>query len=222
MKRKAPRAARRGRSKRQRTMNISVPRRIRGVPATSFKRTFWSTNFSPTTASTAGFWQYFTTSFSSLPDATAYLEIFDQYKINGVKYTFRPRYDGFNGENTTDTTLPGVTNQAGCYVYTISDPASTLTPTGTYTSATLNTFLEQGNVKMRPGNKTFSVYFKPQIDNTMPLATARSSPKWLPLTQRTVVHNGFHCFFADVNLTGVFAQSWDIFITLYFQCKGRR
>lgn len=220
---KRRRSSRRMRRRTRRKTSKRMLRRKRSTPrVTSFKRTCWSTNFTPTAASTSGFWVYFTTTFASISNNAEYVALFDQYKINAVKYTFRPRYDSFAGNDTTDTTLPGVTNQGGTMVHTIADPTSNVVPTGLYGASNLNTFLENGNVRTRTGNKAFSVYFKPMVDDSMATGTERKRASWLPTTNTTIVHNGFHCFFQDVNLTGTFGQSFDIYITYYFQCRGMK
>lgn len=196
------------------------------LPMITMKRTFYAFNFTPSTAATSNFWQYQSCTLSQMTNSADITSLFDQYKIAALKYTFRPRYDNFSGNDTVDTTLPGVTNQGGCMIHIINDPYSQLVPTGVYSGATLNTFLEQGNVRTYNGNRPFSVYFKPTIDNTVGAAVtnaARSRAKWLSTINGTgIAHYGFHFFAQDVNLTGVFGQSWDVYITYYIQAKGTR
>lgn len=184
------------------------------------KRTFWSQNWTLSTASTAGFWKYFGTNLSSIPNYAELTTLFDQYKICGVKYTFRPRFDNFAGNDSTTN----LTSKPGNYVHIVNDPRSVVQPSGTYTSATLNNFLEQGGVRSYSGNRTFSVYFKPTIDvpaNGNIGAIRRAAP-WLQTTETGCVHNGFHAFFQDVNMTGVTNQSFDVFVTVYMMVRGAR
>lgn len=192
----------------------------RGPRAHYFKKTVWSGNWTPGTGSTSAFWQYRTVTPTTLSNWTEYQSLFDQYKLHRVKVTFRPRYDSFAGNDTTDVTLPGITNQAGCYVHIINDPTSALTPSGTYVSTTLNAFMENGNVKTYQGNKPFSVYFKPMIDVTISGGNQRRPSPWLQCKDNSVVHNGFHAFMQDINMTGTFGQSFDLFTTFYFSCRG--
>lgn len=81
------------------------------------ERTWWSANWTPSTTATNGFWRYITVNLGACPNVSEYTNLFEQYKINKLTFTLRPRYDSFSGENTTDTTPPGVTNQ-GLHVFT--------------------------------------------------------------------------------------------------------
>lgn len=199
-----------------------VPRGVR-EPVITLSRTFWYETWTPNTISTAGFWKYYSFQMIQLPSNGEFTGPFDRYKINAIKVTFRPRYDGFSGNDTTDTTLPGITNQGTTMAHVVNDPTSNVTPGGTYTSATLNNFLENGRAKTYMGTKPFSVFFKPMINQTVGgVAAGRriKAPYLQTSTALSVDHNGFHVFLQDVNLTGVFNQGFDVFVTYYFSCKG--
>lgn len=200
----------------------SIKRWLRSRTAQiNYKRTFWLENWTLSTASTNGFWRYYNFTAASIPNFTEISTLFDRYKVNALKYTFRPRYDGFDGANSTDVTPPGITNQQGNMVHIVKDPFSNTTPAGTYTSSTLNTFMEQGNVKTYMGNRPFSVYFKPTITQTIGgSAIERCRAKWLLTQSSTVNHYGFHAFQQDVNLTGTSGQSYDVFVTVYMQASN--
>lgn len=208
----------------RRRYNMSGKSRTRSSSGrvVSFKRTFCVGNITPSTASTAGFWQYQSYAFNQMPSNTEFTALFDQYKLNGFKTVWRPRFDSFAGNDTTDTTLPGTTAQGGANIHIINDPTSTITPTGTYTYTTLNTFLENGSVRSHTGNKPFSVYVKPMVPNQLSGGTNRVRSPWIDVSNPGVIHNGFHYFIQDTNMTGVFNQSWDIFVTFYFQCRGMK
>lgn len=213
------RATRRGGSKRKRAMRVHRPL---GQTPIHIKRTFWNSNWSPNTTTTDGFWKYFTFALSYMPSYLEVTNLFEVYKLNRIKVTFRPRYDSFAGNDTTDTTLPGVTNQGGTNMHVLIDPKSNLAPSGTYTSSTMNQLFELGNVKTYTGNKPFSVYFKPTVDMTVGAVTngRRIPAPFIQSAIPSILHNGFHVFAQDVNLTGVFGQSFDIFITYYMTVKG--
>lgn len=190
----------------------------------NYSRTFWLQNWTPSTTTTNDFWRYYTFTLSQLPNVGELTSLFDQYKISALKFTFRPRYDGFMGNDTTDTTIPGVTNQGKTQVHIVNDPKSTIAPGGVYNSGTLNSFFEQGRVKTRGGNRPFSVYFKPTVANDadgVNIATYQRAP-WLNTTTNAIVHRGFHIFLQDINLTGVFGQSYDVFVTPYMKFKNMR
>lgn len=209
-----------GQGKKKRMRLARTPRV--SLPTMAFKRTWYYGVFQPTTVTTAGFWQYFTIQFSNMPNVSEYTSLFDQYRINAIKWTFRPRYDSFAGNDTTDTVLPGVTNQMGTNIHIIKDPMSTVTPTGTYSAGTLNSYLENGNVRSYNGNKAVTVYWKPMIDDALSTGTRRVKAPFISCNNSIVPHAGFHVFFQDFNFSGTFGQQWDMFVTLYFQCRGQR
>lgn len=214
-----------GAAKRRRLAPVPRPMRYayRPMGNCNIMRTFWKENWTLSTVSTAGFWRYYQFILSDLPSYQELTAVWDRFRINAIKVTFRPRFDNFSGNDTTDTTLPGVTNQAGNMMHVIVDPYSNTVPTGVYNSSNLNTFLEQGGVKTKSGNKPFSVYFKPTINRYVG-TTAQASRIRAPYLQTSdsvnQTHNGFHIFAQDVNLTGVTGQSFDVFVTYYMSLSG--
>ena len=222
MKRK--RSSRNKMRKRRRVFS-RIPRapRYSAVNVVRAKRTFFLENWTPSTGVTSGFWRYYTPSLSQLPSAAEFQALFDMYKISAIKLVLRPRYDNFDGSNTTDTTLPGVTNQGGTNVHVLIDPDSTtVVPTGTYTSTNLNTFLENGSVRSYTGNRPITIYWKPKVGDAMALGESRVRPKWMgtSATPSTLIHHGVHIFLQDTNLTGTFNQSFDVFVTYYMMFKS--
>lgn len=189
------------------------------------KRVWRGTNWSPNTVSTPGFWLFLTSRLADIPNYTEYTALYDMYRIKGLKFTFVPRFSGFDGANTTDTTAPGVTNQGGTLLSWCVDKYSRVSPTGTYTSTTLNDFLQNGNCKTYSGNRQFSIYIRnPAVDTTYAAddgAGMKSSP-WLSTTRAGIQHNGLHVFAHDVNMTGTFGNQYDIFVTAYIQFKGMK
>ena len=225
MKRKARRAPARPR---KRMYKPSVPR-LR-VPKHDFLKTtrkFWVQNWTPGTGGTTDFWKYFAFTFGDMPNFTDYANIYDSYKITSVLLQLVPRYDGFNGNDTVDTVLPGVTNQGATRVHVAIDPKrrSNDGPTGAYTSATLNTFLERSKTKTYVGNKMISILLKHPCVltdmNSNANAVAEKS-KWLQTNISNVAHQGIHVFLQDINLTGTFGQSFDVFYTFNILFKGQR
>lgn len=204
----------------RRRMMRRVPRSLR-LNTIVFKRKVWQGNWQPSTASTADFWKYYKFSLNDMNNYTEVTNLFDEYKISALKVEFHPRFDSFAGNDTTDTTLPGITNQSGTKLHVLIDPSSTLTPTGTYISSTLNTLLEDGNVKSYSGNRVVTVYFKPKVYNTVSgLAANMIRSPWIRTDQIALPHYGFHAFAQDNNFNGTFGQSWDLFVTYYIQCRN--
>lgn len=203
-----------------------VPRPIKwksNYGIVKIKRTTYGGNWNQSTVSTSGFWRYLTYSLADMNNYAELTSLFDEYKITGLKIDFIPRYDSMPGSNTTDVTQPNVTNQTGNYITTYIDPKSAITPSGTFTSATFNTFLENcnGQYKMRPGLRKFSIYFRPSIPNDVAgTSTSKQSPKWLSTNSPSIAHSGVHVFMHDVNFVGSSGQSFDMFVTHYVLCRG--
>lgn len=219
MKRRRPSGRRMRRTMKRRRI---VRRRVRQARM-AVKRTFYVENWQPNSAGTNGFWRYYQFTASQLPSMSEFVALFDQYKINAVKVTFRPRFDSFQGNNTTDTTLPGVTNQSGTNMHVIRDPYTTTFPTGTYTVANMNSFMEQGNVKSYTGNRPFSIYIRPTNNFTVDGANVeRKRSKYINTSNLAIPHFGFHAYAQDNNFSGTFGNSWDVFYTYYMTFKNLR
>lgn len=220
---KRSRAPKRYGARRVKRRVMRVPRRI-PTEAVSIQRTFCMGLWQPSTAATTDFWKQYAFRLSDMPSFANFTGIFDLYRINGIKVTFRPRYGSFDGANTTDIVLPGVTNQSGVHMHVLNDKTQTEFPSGLYTRANLNTFLENGKVKSYTGLQPISIYVKKPVtyrtvDGT---ATAQfTASPWLT-TQTFSQHYGFQAFAQDTNFNGSFGQSWDVFYTYYLQFKGIR
>lgn len=197
----------------KRTMNISR-RRVgstgRSVKLT-LKRTRYDGSWSFSTASTSGFWRYqaFTPS-GHINDFTTLQNMFDEFKIHAIKQTFRPRYDNI--------TAAGVSQ---AYAHVIIDPESTTAPSGTYTLANVNAFLEQGNVRTYTLNKPFSVYFKPKQLLSTPTSTVVAPTRFTRTTDVNASFSGFHVMLQQNNM-GIDNTSvtLDTFTTVYFSVRN--
>ena len=214
------------RTYKRRRFNISRPMRYRphGGSTMTVTKTWWSTNWTPNTASVTGYWRYFGSNFGGMPETSMFSSIFETYRINWIKYTFRPRYDNFSGNDTTDTTLPGVTNQGQDWVHVIIDPKSLTVPSGTYGSSTLNSFLQSGRVRTYKGSQPFSITIKyPCIrDDLNGVTNAKARrPPFIDCAQ-SLEHYGAHIFIQDVNMTGTFGNSYDVFTTMNVTFKGQK
>lgn len=214
--------------KRRTTRRRAYRKRTRQSNAAFFsvKRTFYSGNWAPNTSTTAGFWRLFAPALSDMPSLSEYTALWDSFRIKAIKVTFRPRFDNFSGNDTTDTTLPGVTNQSGTRAFVIVDPYTNTGATGTYTSTNFNLFLENGSkVKCYEGAKPFSVYWKPTIDRSIGASVTggRIKAPWIQTASGTTIpHYGFHIFMQDNAFAGTFGNSYDIFYTYYMQFKSSK
>lgn len=204
------------------------PRRatlVRRIPQQilSVKRTFHAGTWAWATTSTAGFWQYYTAQFNQLPNVAEYKALFDLYKISAVKFTFRLNIDGVNPSD-----VAGATGGGMGMVHYIIDPSNNFTPTGTWSQATLNSFMELGSVRSRDMTKPFSIYFKSMISNDVTGSLTNGQPMRPPYIRTdsdNVAHNGVHVFLQPSNAfatTPTFRVTFDIFMTFYLRLKGNK
>lgn len=204
-----------------------IPRGVRAPMTLAVKRKFYLENWQPSTATTNGFWRYYSFNLAQMFDVGQFQAVFDQYRINAIRVEFHPRYSEFAGNDTTDTVLPGVTNQAGTRLSVMVDTRSSVVPSGAYSSATYNSFLEQGNARTHQGNRPVTVYFRPSVSTTLGANVAGAARKRAPVMMldasgQQVNHTGFHIFAWDPNFSGTFGQSFDILVTYYLTFRGMR
>lgn len=191
------------------------------------QRKFWVQNWTPGTAATNDFWRLFAPTLGDIPNFNDYTNIYDSYKITKFKVHLVPRYDGFQGNDTVDTVLPGVTNQGATRVHVAIDPKCRNNdgPTGAYTSATLNLFLERSRARTYTGNKplTFTCRYPCVLSDVNANSNAKAEKAgWYQTNITNIGHRGIHVFLQDINLTGTFGQSFDVFYTLDVMFKGQR
>jgi len=209
-------------SKKRRTM----PARRRGSAMANMNliRTSYqgTTVFSST--SVAGFWQYRITAASMLPSFTELAAVFDEYKISAIKYTFRPRFDGYDVNDPVTSGTPSPLYM--CNAHVINDPGSSMVPAGGYTTSTLNTFLENGKVKSYPLTKPFSVYYRPKILQAAlgggTGVLCKAAP-WIRTIDADVTHRGFHMFIQNNAMFGTNPSIvLDTFVTFYMKFRGAK
>lgn len=213
----------RARRTRKRSYNIARPR-YNGGRVLRVTKKFWYFSWTLSVATTNDFWRYWAVGTANIPEINSMRDLFESYKINWIEYEMRPRYDNFAGNDTTDTTLPGVTNQGGCDVHICVDPKNTVTPTGTYNSTTLNNFLCSGRVKTYKGHQPikFRIKYPCVRDDINGVATQKAvRATWYDMSSQPS-HYGAHVFISDVNQTGTFGQSYDVFCTINISLKGQR
>lgn len=214
-----------GRSTR-RVRRRSLRRRVRsrrgrrtGVSTVSMKRTLYGGAWTFSNASTIGFWRYINVNASTGINNFAELAaVFDEYRIHAIKQTYRLRYD-----NVAAPVAAGSIVQPQAYAHIIVDPDSLLVPSGTYDQANLNAFLENGSVRTVTLNKPFSIYWKPKVYNSLATSVNSIKAPWLPVTNATVAHNGFHMFLQQNNFSTTNSNIiLDGFTTVYFKLRGQK
>lgn len=183
------------------------------------KRTAYGGNWTMGTATTSDFWRFETFNTSKINNFAEIAALFDEYKINAIKVTYRPKYD-----SVIATTGAGTTLVPQAYAHVLVDPGSTLAPTGLYTTANLNTFLENQGVRTKTLNKPFSIYFRPKMsDQVLGGGTAsRVIPsKFVKTSETAVDFRGYHIFLQQNNMGNTNTQvSLDVFYTFYMTLKN--
>lgn len=187
----------------------------------TLKRTFYNGTWEFNSTVLTGYWRYHTYTTAQINNFAELANVFDMYKINGIRETWRPRYDSVENVNGTAITAP----QA--YAHVVVDPDSGVTPSGAFGVPTLNAFMEQGDrVKSHTLNKPFSVYFKPKIASDIggDAFTTRSAT-FLRTSNTTALHRGYHMFLQPnamtVANTPLNANIYlDSYVTVYFTVKG--
>lgn len=216
------RMSQRGRTTKRRRMNISRPptKRMfrRSLVKLACKRTLYVGNWTFGTASATNFWRYQSiTAASAINNFAELANVFDEYKINAIKWTYRPAYDSVQAPSAAGTIA-----QPQGYAHVIIDPESIVTaPTGTYVSSNLNSFLENGGVKTYTLNRPFSVYWKPKIEMAAVNGTTAVRPRYLRTTNTTEVHRGHHIFLQQNNFVQSNTNiSLDMYVTVYFTMRN--
>lgn len=214
-----------GRSRRRvKRSRRSFRRRVRrgiskraGISTLSVKRTTYDTAWTFSSATTNGFWRYNVFSTANMSDFAQYAAVFDEYKLCAIKQTWRPRYD-----SVTNLDVAGTIVQPQAYAHLIVDPESSVVPTGTYATATVNSFLENGNVRTVTLNKPFSVYFRPKIGDTLSTGSRKVGSPWLPVANVSTFA-GYHMLLQQNNMNTTNTNiTLDSFITFYIKFRGSK
>lgn len=187
----------------------------------TLSRTSYAGNWGFNTATTNGFWRYVQFDMNAFNNFGEFTVLFDEYKVNAIKVTYRPRFDSVTASEIP-ANLPGV--QESLTIHTLVDPASTVIPSGTYTSGTLNQFLENSGVRSRSGLKPFSIYFKPKAQVALlggGTGTKLVSPGWIKTTEPNVGFRGFHMFVQTMNMAVTTSnQILDQYVTFYVSFRN--
>lgn len=181
-----------------------------------------TTPFTVSSASTAGFWNYYSPTVGLCNNFAEFQPVFDLYKVNGIQITFIPRFGQPSFPITGNT--PMTMRRMLCTI--VKDPQSQLLPGGTYTFANLNTLKEQGGYTV-DANKPFSIYWKPkvQLDSTVGAGTYYRNAPWLNTDDVTTPMRGCHVFFHNQGMDSATLGAdavYDIQYTFYLMFKNLR
>lgn len=202
-----------------------VPRYLRPSSTLALKRKFWMSLWQPGTATTGQFWKKLTVNLSQIPNYTEITNMFDLYCIKAVKYTLIANFSAIDGNQTLGF---GGTQLSKPTVHVCYDKYSTVTPSGTYTTGTLNSFMEQGKIRtVRDPFQPIQIYIRrPTIDvwDAYNQTTLKPSHYLRSDTLASANHYGPQVFINDPNLSGnnLAPVSWDVYCTVYLTCKGQK
>jgi len=192
----------------------SVPRTLASRTFMVKQKTFFQTvTFS--TASIAGYWRYWSTTPSNMSNFGQHATVFDEYKIVGVTFEFRPQWDNFSPDNSLWSS--GI-------IHTIVDPSSSTIPAGAFGVGSLNAFLEQGNVKSQRFGTTVVRSFKPKVSTQVSgggLSGRIINAPWLKTDDVAVQHNGLHVYLQQFDST-LLPVKYDVFVTHTIMFRGHR
>lgn len=224
LKRRAPYRRPARPMKKRRMTKRPIPRGLRPAAPSAMlvKRTFYAGNWTFGTVTTNDFWRYGVITLSNLPSASDFTALFDEYKINAIKVTYRPSYDSV----PSDAPALNVNTGPQSFAHIVVDPGSTLIPTGTYNSTTLNTFLENSGVRTVTTNKPFSIFWKPKIRVQAAGGGTTSEVRkggYMRTSDTGVVYTGYHMFLQQNNFaTSNTRIALDSYVTLYMSFRNLR
>lgn len=204
---------------RRRMSRMTVPRPVRKTNELSMRKCAFQSTWAFGTATTNDFWRYLTwTPSSAIQNFAEIQALFDEYKINAIKITFRPRF--------TEVSADGAAAHPQGYLHYCIDPASTVSPTGTYSAATVNAFLENDNVVTKPLNEPIEIYFRPKVADQLfggTTSTRQLTPTWMKTNNNAVDFRGVHALIQLNNFsTSAPNMIIDQFVTVYMQVRNLR
>lgn len=173
-----------------------------------FKRKCFIANLSPSTLGDNPYSASF--NLGQLNGVSDFTNLFDQYTIKAVKLHFIPFYTSSEPAGSSSVAIPNIH-----YVVDYDDAVN---------FSNLGEALEYGNVKIRPMNKAFSVYFKPKVlteiyRSGISTAYAPKSNVKLDMADTGVPHYGFKAI-----MNQVASSTWQmrLYATIYFSCHNTR
>jgi len=187
------------------------------VPEMRFLRKWKLSTWIWNTTSTAGFWRVYNPSLSDMP-ATERNEIanmFDEYKINRVKFEFVPRYTNFDAGSST-------TNPAPIFHMFTDGASGNITPSGSYDQASLNNFSARANNAFRTvvANDVVKMSYKPSVQTTD--GEVKPFP-WTSTSINGVPAQALQVYLLGVNFSNILATTeFDVMVTFDISVRALR
>nr|WPR18779.1 MAG: capsid protein [Chemarfal virus 102] len=176
-------------------------------PVQYFKRSAWLPNWL-TTAAGADSFASINFRINQLPQFTEFTQLYDQYKINGVKLEIIPQYDSAN--------VGAIGTNQISQNYLINDYDDVLVPT------TMDTLMQNQTVKRCPSTAVMKHYIKPciamQVFNTGITSTYAARRGFVDCNSADTEHYGVKLGFTSNPL----AQRYGLRMTFYLAFKNVR
>lgn len=202
-----------------------APRPSRNIPEVSFTRTTWITTWDWSTVSVGGYYRAILPIFNQIQNYAEYTQLFNLYKIKGIKVTLLPRYGEVVAPASSTAGQTSYNNQF--YVTWGQQQGNIVVPSGTYGSTTYNIMCENiYNIRTQKLDKPVSYFFRPNIAQSVGVSGAEIiRAPWLSTTDGVdVSHIGLLAMIHDANFAALEQPGFsvDLQYTFYFACKGTR
>lgn len=212
----------RARTLRRRNRSLTVPRMMRQNIVFA-KRTYRIGSWDASTTWNGGTTGQFVFQLNNLPNASEFVNLFEQYKINGVKLTFIPNYTGDDAAQAEANVVisGGPAWHTAPRIYTVIDKD------GDYQTSTENAMLENNNARLvRNPYRQFTVYVKKpavQFEVGTGAVFSQAAPKaspWLDCKNSQVNHYG--AAIAGILSSGTLSAvvRYQVIATYYMAFKG--
>lgn len=187
---------------------ISRGLRVSRNPTYSFVRTVAGSTISTQTASATYGAMVF--KLSDLDNYTEFTNLFDRYRICGIKVTFEPNITGFDAN-------------AGANAFTLPMLLTAIDHNDSATPGSMAELMQYRTLKKTRAHVTHSRYFKPAVltsayESAVATAYIPKWKQWLtcddPATPHYAIKYGISAY-SDVEFT----VSWRTYIKFYFQTK---
>lgn len=158
-------------------------------------------------------------SLDSFPNFTEFQQLYDQYKIKGIKLSFVP-----SGNSAIYSTASGSVAQIGFSRFnSVLDFDDSTTPTAE------NQLLQYSSLKTTPGWATHKRYYVPRVksalvDNAVTntlVASGSQRPGWISTDRPDIEHYGLKVWCsAPINTATSAAITYSVYATAYIACKN--
>lgn len=194
-------------------------------PVQYFKRTVKisdiTASFNSATGVTTNIAGAYVLSLDTLPNYTEFTNLYDQYKINGIKLSFVPSCNSYINSSVSGTSVAVGFSRFNSAI----DYDDSTTPTSE------NVLLQYGSLRTTPGFKNHTRYFKPKVRNAAVIDTVSGAlaagpsrgGQWLSTSAPDVEHYGLKVWCSGpINTVTSTAITYSVYATLYIACKNVR